>query len=329
MESTISSATSVTEVKSARCVLFAYHEMGYACMEALLKMGAPITALVTHRDDPHEEIWWRSCAELAARSGIAVHTPDGADAELAAIVGDARPAVIYSFYYRYLIPESVLGLARLGAFNLHGSLLPAYRGRAPVNWVLVNGERETGVTLHHMVARADAGDIVAQRAIAIDDRDTALTLYRKLGPLGAGLIGEFHPLIVEGRAPRQAQDLSKGSYFGRRRPDDGRIDWRWPARRIFNLVRAVTHPYPGAFSFAGGRKLTIWEARIGREAGPMALPGGVIGEAPDGGIEVAAGEGSVIVMRAQAEGGPEDSARAVLARTQTTALTSAPDQEKE
>ncbi|HSU91258.1 MAG TPA: formyltransferase family protein, partial [Sporolactobacillaceae bacterium] len=134
-------------MKSARCLLFAYHEMGYACMEALLKMGAPITALVTHRDDPQEEIWWRSCAELAARHGIAMHTPDSADADLAPIVGDAKPAIIYSFYYRYLLPESVLAMARLGAFNLHGSLLPKYRGRAPVNWMLVNGEREAGVTL--------------------------------------------------------------------------------------------------------------------------------------------------------------------------------------
>src|SRR6267154_41602 len=187
MESTISSAESITAVKSARCVLFAYHEMGYACMEALLETGAPITALVTHRDDPHEEIWWRSCAELAAHHGIPVHTPDSADADLAAIVGDARPAVIYSFYYRYLLPKNVLGLARLGAFNLHGSLLPAYRGRAPVNWMLVNGEREAGVTLHQMVARADAGDIVGQPAVAIDDDDNALSLYRKLIPLGVEL----------------------------------------------------------------------------------------------------------------------------------------------
>src|SRR5258706_2948899 len=131
MEPIISSAASLPAVKSASCVLFAYHEMGYACMEALLKMGAPITALVTHHDDPHEEIWWRSCAELAWHHGIAVHTADSADAELAAIVGAANPEVVYSFYYRYLIPESALGLARLGAFNMHGSLLPAYRGRAP------------------------------------------------------------------------------------------------------------------------------------------------------------------------------------------------------
>src|SRR6266481_2671890 len=282
MESTISSAESNTAVKSARCVLLAYHEMGYACMEALLKMGAPIAALVTHRDDPQEEIWWRSCAELAARHGIAAHTPDSADAELAAIVGDANPAVIYSFYYRYLIPESVLGLARLGAFNLHGSLLPAYRGRAPVNWMLVNGEREAGVTLHQMVARADAGDIVGQRSVAIEDSDNALTLYRKLVPLGVELINEMHPRIVAGNPPRRKMDISKGSYFGRRKPEDGRIDWQWPARRIFNLVRAVTHPYPGAFCFAGGRKLLVWEVRIATETGRRGAPGEIVGKNSDG-----------------------------------------------
>src|SRR5260370_14955519 len=193
MESTISSAAPVAALKSARCVLFAYHEMGYACMEAILKMGAPIAALLTHRDDPHEEIWWRSCAELAARHGVPVHTIDGADAQLAEIVGQAKPDVIYSFYYRYLIPESVLAMARLGAFNMHGSLLPAYRGRAPVNWMLVNGEHEAGVTLHQMVARADAGDVVGQRSVAIDDSDDALTLYRKLVPLGVQRTNDMHP----------------------------------------------------------------------------------------------------------------------------------------
>jgi methionyl-tRNA formyltransferase len=312
MESAVSSAAPAAAVKSARCVLFAYHEMGYACMEALLQIGAPIAALVTHRDDPHEEIWWRSCAELAARHGIPIHHVDGADAELAPIVGEAKPAVIYSFYYRYLIPESVLAMARLGAFNMHGSLLPAYRGRAPVNWMLVNGEREAGVTLHQMVARADAGDIVGQRAIAIDDSDNALTLYRKLVPLGVELINEMHPPIVAGKPPRRKMDISKGSYFGRRKPEDGRIDWRLPSRRIFNLVRAVTHPYPGAFCFAGGQKLLVWDARIGAEAGRRGAPGEIVGEAADGALEIAAGEGSVIVRRVQFEGGAEGRANEVL-----------------
>jgi len=287
--------------------------MGYACMAALLKMGAPIAALFTHRDDPHEEIWWRSCAELAESNGVPVYT-DGVD-EAVARIDAMKPAVIYSFYYRYLIPERVLELAPLGAFNLHGSLLPAYRGRAPVNWMLVNGEREAGVTLHYMVARADAGDIVGQRAVAIDDSDNALTLSRKLMPLGVSLIDELHPMIVVGTAPRRKMDIAKGSYFGRRKPEDGKIDWRWPARRIFNLVRAVTHPYPGAFCFVGERKLLIWEAKLGAENGVLEAPGRVMRETADGALEIAAGEGSVVVKVAQFEGDVEGLAREALSET--------------
>ncbi len=311
MEHPSSSAASEAAVKSAKCVLFAYHEMGYACMEALLEIGAPIAALFTHRDDPHEEIWWRSCAELASGAGIPVHTIDGMNETWAAKIAAMRPAVIYSFYYRHMIPDGVLALARMGAFNLHGSLLPAYRGRAPVNWMIVNGEREAGVTLHHMVARVDAGDIVGQRAIGIDDSDNALTLYRKLVPLGVELITEMHPKIAAGTAPRRKQDISQGSYFGRRRPEDGRIDWRWPARRIFNLVRAVTHPYPGAFCFARGRKLLVWEARIATESGNRGRPGEIVGER-EGGLEIAAGEGSVVLKVVQFEGATEAAAREVI-----------------
>jgi methionyl-tRNA formyltransferase len=304
----------VEPVKAARCVLFAYHEMGHACMEALLKMGAPISALFTHRDDAHEEIWWRSCADLTAQHGVPVYFDESSESA-GAKIGALNPSIIYSFSYRHLIPETVLELAPLGAYNLHPSLLPSYRGRAPVNWVLVNGERETGITLHHMVARADAGDIVGQRAVAIDDSDNALTLYRKLVPLCVELITELHPQIVAGTAPRRKMDIARGSYFGRRRPEDGRIDWRWPARRIFNLVRAVTHPYPGAFCFVNGRKLLVWEAKIGAENGTTGAPGRVVRVADDGAIEVAAGEGSVIVELAQFEGGAEGVAREALSGT--------------
>ncbi len=305
-------AASKAAVRSASCLLFAYHEMGFACMEELLAMGAPIKALFTHQDDPAEEIWWRSCAELAQRHSIPVYTPEKIDADWIARIRALAPQVTYSFYYRRLLPDEVLGLAPMGSYNVHGSLLPRYRGRAPVNWMLLNGEREAGVTLHHMVARADAGDIVAQRAVAIEDSDTAVSLYRKLVAIGAALVREYHPLIVTGRAPRIRQDLSQGSYYGRRQPEDGRIDWRWPARRVFNLVRAVTHPYPGAFCFAAGRKLFIWEAKIADDSGRRAAPGEIIGATPGGGLEIAAGEGSLVVTRAQYEGGAEGAATEII-----------------
>ncbi len=302
-------------------MLFAYHEMGYACMEVLLEIGAPIAALFTHRDNPGEEIWWRSCAALAASRGVPTFTPETIDSAWIARIAVLKPAVFYSFSYRNLLSEDLLNLASIAALNLHPSMLPRYRGRAPVNWVLVNGERETGVTLHHMVARADAGDIVAQRAVAIEDSDTALTLYHKLVPLGAELVREYHPQIVAGRAPRHRQDLSQGNYCGRRRPDDGRIDWNWPARRIFNLVRAVTHPYPGAFCFASGLKLYVWQARIAHEDGMRGEPGTIIDTAADGSIEIAAGAGSVLIVRAQLENHAEGCARDVL---ETGAIAGAP-----
>jgi methionyl-tRNA formyltransferase len=299
-------------VNRARCVVFGYHELGYACIEALLELGAPILALFTHRDDPGEEIWWRSCEQLAAAHGIPVYTDEEFGRDWIVKLRSWRPAAIYSFNYRRLLPRQVLECASLGAFNVHPSKLPAYRGRAPINWVLVNGEHETGVTLHYMVQRADAGDIVGQETVAIDDSDTALSLSRKLTPMAANLIRRFHPLIVAGRAPRHAQDLSAGSYFGRRTPADGRIDWNWPARRIFNLVRAVTHPYPGAFCIAAGRKMFIWQASIGAEQGRVGEPGEILATGGPA-LEVAAGEGSVIVSRVQFEGKPERAASDLMA----------------
>jgi methionyl-tRNA formyltransferase len=205
----------------------------------------------------------------------------------------------------------------LGSFNLHASLLPKYRGRSPVNWMIINGEHQAGVTLHHMTARADAGDIVAQSSVEIAEDDTALTLYRKLVPLGASLIREYHPLIAAGLAPRRVQDLSAGSYFGRRRPEDGRIDWNWPARRIFNLVRGVTHPYPGAFCFVGGRKLMVWEARVAHDTGKWSESGRIIRFLGDA-VEVAAGEGSLLIRRGQLEGEAEADAAAALSRAAST-----------
>jgi methionyl-tRNA formyltransferase len=309
---TAEAAIADPQIGEARCVVFAYHEIGYACISQLTALGVPIAALFTHQDNPREEIWWNSCGELAQAHGVPIFTPEKLDSGWIDRIAAFKPAVIYSFYYRNLLPDDVLRLAPRGAYNLHGSMLPKYRGRAPVNWMLANGEREAGATLHHMVARADAGDIVAQRPVAITDDDTALTLYHKIVPVAAAIVREYHPLIVAGRAPRRPQILADGSYYGQRRPEDGRINWAWPARRIFNLVRAVTHPYPGAFCAADGRKLFIWRAAICNESGRYGDPGAIIGAIPEGGIKVAAGEGSITLIRVQFEGEPEADAAQVL-----------------
>ena len=243
-----------------KAVVFAYSNMGVTGLEALARHGFDILGVVTHRDDPEEKQWYASVAAWAEGRGLPVCRPEDVNTpEGRARIAALAPEVIFSFYYRKILSSEILTLAPAGAFNLHGSLLPAYRGRAPVNWVLVNGEELTGVTLHWMTARADAGDIVGQRAVAIDFDDTAFTLYGKLCQEAALLLDEVLPLIRSGRTPRTQQDNTRATYFGGRKPADGRIDWNRPARRIYDLIRAVADPYPGAFTFLpDGTKMLIW-----------------------------------------------------------------------
>ena len=139
--------------------------------------------------------------------------------------------------------------------------MPAYRGRCPVNWVIINGEKKTGVTLHYMVEKPDAGDIVGQKEVSIALSDTARTLYDKLCRAATSLLDELLPQMKKGRIPRHKQDLAAGSYYGGRKPEDGRIDWNKSAEEIYNLIRGVTEPYPGAFALLDNdEKIIIWWA---------------------------------------------------------------------
>jgi methionyl-tRNA formyltransferase len=304
-----------TPDRGPRTLVFGYHTMGCVGFDALRRHGFQVTAVFTHRDDPDEEVWWESLAERAVAAGIPLHLvdkPDVGTRSFAELVGSCRPDFIFSFYFRYMIPEDVLRLAPRGALNLHGSLLPRYRGRAPVNWVLVNGETETGVSLHHMVAKPDAGDLVGQERVEIAFDDTARTLYAKLERAAVSLLDRTLPLLREGRAPSVRMNLAQGSYFGGRTPEDGRFRWEWPALRIYNLVRAVTHPYPGAFAICKGKKLFVWWG-VPQAGEPGAEPGTVLEVAPEG-VRVATGEGVLVVSRVQLEGQAETDARAFAQR---------------
>lgn len=285
-----------------RTVVFAYHNMGLAGLEALVRAGYEIAAIFSHEDDPAENCWFGSVRQWAMERGIPLACPEKIDEGWRKKISDLKPEMIFSCYYRHMISEEILAIPKEGAYNLHGSLLPAYRGRCPVNWVLVNGETRTGVTLHHMVKKADAGDIVGQRVVIIDQKDTALTLYGKLCEAAGLLLDDLLPLMKKGLAPRIPQDISRGSYFGGRRPEDGRIDWRWPAEKIYNLIRAVTDPYPGAFcTLADGTKLLIWRAEPGDGDGaPDKAPGTV--EIEGDRVWVRAGQGSIRLLEVEAGG---------------------------
>ena len=288
-----------------RVVVFGYHDVGCACLRALLEVRADVCLLVTHEDDPEENIWFGSAAEIARAAGVPVVAPPDVNApQLVARIREIAPDVFVSCYFRQVLGPELLAIPKLGAFNMHGSLLPRFRGRAPVNWVLVKGESETGVTLHHMAEKPDRGDIVGQRRIPIDDEDTALTLHRKCAAAAGELLREVWPRIVDGTAPRIPQDPAKASYYGRRRPADGWIDWSRSARECRNLVRAVTQPYPGAFTSVDGRKLFVWQASV--RGGRYTSPPGTIDSLVLGkGFVVTTGEGGLLVEKAQLEGDDE------------------------
>ncbi|CAI8858058.1 Bifunctional polymyxin resistance protein ArnA [compost metagenome] len=281
---------------SAKAVVFAYHDIGCAGIESLLSSGFEIAAVFTHADDPKENAFYGSVAQLCARHGIAVHAPEDANHPLwIERIAKLDPDYIFSFYYRNLLSEQLLATASKGAFNLHGSLLPRYRGRAPANWVLVNGETETGVTLHRMVKRADAGAIVAQQKVAIERNDTALSLHGKLRTAAADLLRDTLPALLQGKTSETPQDESRATLFGRRTPADGKLAWARPAEELFNLVRAVTQPYPGAFCAVGEHKLIVWSADVAKGNEGLA-PGRVISVDP---LRIACGQDSLIINAGQ------------------------------
>jgi methionyl-tRNA formyltransferase len=242
-------------VKSA--VVFAYHDVGVRCLSVLLAHGVRVPLVVTHADDPNENIWFGSVKRLAELHKLPVVTPEQPGDDLASSVEALKPDFLFSFYYRFMLGERFLKAPGHGALNMHGSLLPKYRGRVPVNWAVIHGERQTGASLHYMELKPDAGDLVDQQAVPILPDDTAGQVFAKVTVAAEQVLDRSLPALLLGKAARKRLDLKSGSYYGRRRPEDGRIDWSQPAWTVHNLIRAVAPPYPGAYSSAGGKPLRL------------------------------------------------------------------------
>ncbi|AHM74212.1 bifunctional UDP-4-amino-4-deoxy-L-arabinose formyltransferase/UDP-glucuronic acid oxidase ArnA [Yersinia hibernica] len=283
-----------------KAIVFAYHDIGCVGLKALVDAGYDIQAVFTHTDSPTENRFFSSVARVAADLELPVFAPEDVNHPLwIERIQQLQPDIIFSFYYRNMLCDEILSSAPRGGFNLHGSLLPKYRGRAPINWALVNGEKETGVTLHQMVKQADAGPIAGQHKVTISDEDTALTLHAKMRDAAQELLRDLLPKMKSGPLHLVPQQEADASYFGRRTPADGEIHWQKSASAINNLVRAVTEPYPGAFSYLGQRKLTIWRSR------PLDMmhskqPSTVLSTSP---LVVACGAGALEIVTGQGEEG--------------------------
>lgn len=282
-----------------RTVFLGYSEVGVAGLETLLEVGAEVVAVFTHEDDPGENRWFGSVPALARARGIPTFTPEDVNRpEWVAKLRDLAPEILLSFYFRRIVSEEVLAIPPRGCFNLHGSLLPKYRGRVPTHWAIIHGETETGVTLHEMVKRADAGAIVAQKRVPIGLEETSRDVLEKQAAATRDLVREIWPDLVAGTAPRIPQDAARATRFPGRRPKDGLIDWTRTSRQVFDLVRAVTDPYPGAFTLDGPERILVWWGRPHDDREPGAPPGAVLGHSGEG-VEVACGAGVFEVLRAQ------------------------------
>jgi methionyl-tRNA formyltransferase len=286
-----------------RVLFFGYSEVGYECLDLLLSRGDNVVALITHEDNPNEKIWFKTPAVAAREKGAPIFMPEKVNTpEWIERIAALQPDLILSVYYRNMISSKILALPRLGAFNLHGSLLPKYRGRAPINWAVLHGESRIGMTLHRMVKQADAGAIVDQEGVDIGPRDTAEQAFRKVMPCARRVLARQIDALLAGTAKETPQDDTQANYFGGRTPEDGRISWAQASAQIFNLIRAVTDPYPGAFTDVGAARLMIWWAETDSPPtrGKRGKPGEIISLAP---LVVVTGDGALELTRTEWRGG--------------------------
>jgi methionyl-tRNA formyltransferase len=296
-----------------RAVVFAYHNVGVRCLKVLLAGGVDVALVVTHQDNANENIWFESVISVCESEGIPYITPEDAKGgELLDAVRAAKPDLMFSFYYRHMLPAAILEVAP--AFNMHGSLLPQFRGRAPVNWAVLHGALETGATLHEMTVKPDAGAIVAQTAVPILPDDTAHAVFGKVEVAAEITLWKVLPALLAGTAPRIPNELAKGGYFGGRKPEDGRIDWSKPAQEVYNLHRAVAPPYPGAFTDIGGHRYVIERARLCRRSLPSLPPGLAV---VDNGIFGVCGDGRALAISSLLADGAPITPRELSARLAT------------
>lgn len=289
-------------------VVMGYQLVGYGCLEALLEMNEKILAVVTHPDDPSEEQWFPSVAELARKNHIPVYMPEKVnDPSFVSLLTALEPDFLFSFYYRKILNPDILKIPKRGAFNMHGSLLPKFRGRACINWAILMGETKTGATLHVMEEKADTGDIVGQKDVMIEFADTALVVTQKVADAAHALLLDVVPLLRNGRVLHVPQNHADATYFGGRKPEDGRINWDEPAIKIYNLMRAVTHPFPGAFTFFNDKKLFVWWGKPDDDAlvPPDTPMGRIFHHDKEKGLAVRTGKGVFYMQSLQLEGDDE------------------------
>jgi methionyl-tRNA formyltransferase len=303
-------------------VLFCATRRGHLFLEKLAQL-APDAALTvfSFREEAHEPPFMDGIREAALARGGAFHETKNVGGERWREFWATTPVdLMLAVSWRYMIPETVYGRARLGAFVFHDSLLPAYRGFAPTVWAILNGEEHTGVTMFEIAEEVDSGDIVAQQRVPIGADDTIAGVMERVTQAYVGVLETTLPRLLDGTAPRSPQDQTQATYTCRRLPEDNAIDWTQPTQRVYNLIRAVTAPYSGAFTTLNGQPLRVWSARRLADFPPYVgrVPGRIVEVRYGEGSIILTGDGALLLTQVQLEGGEVVRADDILNKTSLT-----------
>jgi methionyl-tRNA formyltransferase len=277
-------------------------------LEVLLRSPlAETVAVVTPTEDALARL--SGGVDLSPRATAAgvevIRTEDVNGHATLAALRERDPDLVVAVGWTRLLGDELLALPRHGCVGFHASLLPRHRGRAPVNWAIMRGETTTGNTMMMLAPGADTGDIVDQRVVRIDPDDTCGTVYRRVAAAGADMLREHLPALLDGTVPRRPQDPAAGDVLPKRTPGMGAIDWATSPRAVHDWVRALTTPYPGAFTTIEGTRVMVWRTRVPGPVEPSGAPGRILA-VEEGGVRVGTGGGSVVVTRLSDPGGAPD-----------------------
>jgi len=273
------------------------HTVGVTALKAIAA-NEDIVSVVAHPFDPEDGVLYDSVYDYATQMGWNTIRSNGKGCSLEDFIKESKPDLIWVTDYRYLLPLSLVNLAPLGAVNLHPSLLPKYRGRASINWAILKGEEELGLTAHFIDEGIDSGDIIEQIRFKLSEDQDIGNALELLYPLYERLTYQVLKYFHLGDVPRYSQKHNDATIFPRRKPEDGLIDWDQPAKRVQDLIRAVSHPYPGAFSFWHGHKILIWSATLYSGEISKGLPGEVL-RSDSNNFVVCVKDGAILVKYAE------------------------------
>lgn len=284
-----------------RVVFITHNELGLACLQELYNLGANIEAIYT-RPEQEDLSDQTDLSKFAIKNKIPLNRVGSINTDaVKSQLKEYNPELLFVVGWSRLVDPEVIEIPSVTALGMHPAPLPRGRGRAPIAWSLIKGLDETALSFFHLVEKADAGDLVGQEPIPINIDDDASSLYQKVIQAGRKLIREYYPEFTDGTIPRIPQDNSEATWWPKREPYHGLIDWIRPSHKVYNWIRGQSRPYPGAFSYINGEKVIVWEANPPQDHTAFVRPGEIVYHA-NGTLGVGVWEGTIELTEIQIKG---------------------------